>query len=187
MKLVYNFKDKLYWIQNFLPYNHYKRIHDEVFKERKKLNYRSVKGEWDKNLTKFIGYPEKIEIDRKYFQFSETLIKHLPYVDVKGEFSYIVHKMTKSTGIEWHGDYGHKFGITYYINRRWNKDWGGELMFQDENDFGYIPVVGNSLLIVRTPVAHKVNPVLSPTIPRYTIQAFVRHDKINNQEVAAKK
>ena len=29
MKLVYNFKDKLFWIHNFLPYHKYKQIHNE--------------------------------------------------------------------------------------------------------------------------------------------------------------
>ena len=49
-------------------------------------------------------------------------------------------------------------------------------MFQHENNFGYIPVIGNSLLIVKTPLHHKVNSVLSNIIPRYTIQTFVGHE-----------
>lgn len=176
MKLVYNFKDKLFWIHNFLPHHKYKQIHNDIFKERKTLNYRSVKGEWDKDLTKHVGFPDKLDIDPNYFQFSETLMKHLPFVSIKGKFTYTVHKMTKGSGIDWHGDLNHKFGITYYINKRWSRNWGGEFMFQHENNFGYIPIVGNSLLIVKTPLNHKVNPVLSNIIPRYTIQTFVGNE-----------
>lgn len=176
MKLAYNVEDKLFWIHNFLPNAQYKRIHDGIFKERNILNYRSVQGEWDKDLNKNVGFPDKVDIDPSYFKFSETLMRHLPFVSIKGKFTFTVHKMKRDSGIDWHGDLGHKFGITYYVNKRWNRDWGGEFMFSDEKCSGYIPIVGNSLLIIKTPLNHKVNPVLSNNIPRFTIQTFVRDE-----------
>jgi hypothetical protein len=38
---------------------------------------------------------------------------------------------------------------------------------------GFLPVWGNSMLILKTPVDHKVNPVMSSTVPRMTIQTFI--------------
>jgi len=34
MNLVYHIPDKLYYIQNFLDYNTYKKIHYDVFKSK---------------------------------------------------------------------------------------------------------------------------------------------------------
>jgi len=82
--------------------------------------------------------------------------------------------MEKGAGINWHSDDGWKYGATYYINNRWNIQYGGELMFNLGNNHGYIPIVGNSLVILKSPINHKVNPVLSPIIPRVSVQMFIK-------------
>ena len=40
--------------------------------------------------------------------------------------------------------------------------------------FSFLPYVGNSLVIVKAPIQHKVNPVLSPIIPRISVQIFMK-------------
>jgi hypothetical protein len=52
MKLIYNLEDKLFWIHNFLPNHEYKRIHNEIFKERKKLKYQDSSKTWTKFINK---------------------------------------------------------------------------------------------------------------------------------------
>jgi Rps23 Pro-64 3,4-dihydroxylase Tpa1-like proline 4-hydroxylase len=47
-------------------------------------------------------------------------------------------------------------------------------MFKYKFSHGYLPCRGNSLVIVKTPLEHKVNPVLSPIMPRMSIQIFMR-------------
>jgi len=82
--------------------------------------------------------------------------------------------MEKGSGINWHNDKGWKYGATYYLNNRWNNHFGGEFMFRNENGHGFIPVVGNSLVIIKAPLIHKVNPILSPLVPRISIQMFMK-------------
>ena len=82
--------------------------------------------------------------------------------------------MEKGAGINWHNDGNWTYGATYYINNKWNNQFGGELMFNAENGHGYIPVVGNSLIIIKSPLQHKVNPVLSPIVPRVSVQMFLK-------------
>ena len=81
--------------------------------------------------------------------------------------------MKKNSGINWHEDSHAEYGITYYLNKKWNKNWGGEFMFTHNGQHGYIPVIGNSLVIVKTPLQHKVNPILIDYMPRITIQCFI--------------
>ena len=66
-----------------------------------------------------------------------------------------------------------QYGITYYVNRRWNLKFGGEFLFTNKNANGFIPLVGNSLVIIKAPLIHKVAPVMKPVVPRKTIQIFV--------------
>ena len=67
-----------------------------------------------------------------------------------------------------------KYAASLYLNHRWDDTWGGELMYTDSKTRGYIPIVGNSLVLMRTPLQHKVNTVLSPVLPRVSIQMFLR-------------
>jgi Rps23 Pro-64 3,4-dihydroxylase Tpa1-like proline 4-hydroxylase len=82
--------------------------------------------------------------------------------------------MGKNSGINWHEDSHVEYGITYYLNKRWNKNWGGEFMFTYKGQNGYIPVIGNSLVIIKAPLLHKVNQVLTSSFKRITIQNFIQ-------------
>lgn len=46
------------------------------------------------------------------------------------------------------------------------------LIYNDQN--GYIPVIGNYLVIIKTPLQYKVNPVLINNFKRITIQNFIK-------------
>ena len=47
-------------------------------------------------------------------------------------------------------------------------------MFTDDKGHGFLPYVGNSLVVVKSPLEHKVNPVRSKIIPRITVQMFMK-------------
>ncbi len=107
----------------------------------------------------------------------KTLIRHNVYFQLKDSTTpadCAIHYLKKGSGIGWHDDGTWKYGATYYINHKWNKQWGGEFMFTDNNGHGWIPPIGNSLVVVKAPIPHKVNPVLSPVIPRITVQMFMK-------------
>jgi hypothetical protein len=62
MKLVSSIEDKFYWIHNFLPNHEYKRIHNEIFKERKKLNYQDSSKTWNSLLINNLTPPNKLKV-----------------------------------------------------------------------------------------------------------------------------
>jgi len=180
MKLIYSIPDKLYYIQNFLDQETYKGIHNSIFKERNKINLHSSKGIWDNGLINNLVPPDRVTVSNyPPFEKLKTLTHHNQFYQLKNFKDIItnIHYMEKGAGINWHDDSGWTYGATYYINNRWNNQFGGELMFRTENNHGYIPVVGNSLVIIKSPLQHKVNPVLSPTIPRVSIQMFISKKK----------
>lgn len=181
MKLEYSIPGKLWWISNFLDMKTYKIIHNKIFKDRKKINLHSVKDIWGKELYEGIQTkPKKTgDIQSHPFEKLKTLVKRNPFFtmpDVENlKMTSGFHYLEKDSGINWHDDGHGKYGATYYLNKRWNKNWGGEFMFTHQKGHGWIPPIGNSLILVKAPVLHKVNTVLSPVIPRITVQMFMKN------------
>tara|TARA_R100001163_G_C5067934_1_gene207515 strand:+ start:4786 stop:5319 length:534 start_codon:yes stop_codon:yes gene_type:complete len=177
MNLRYSIPGKMYWINNFLDFKMYKGIHNAIIKERKKLNLHSSNSIWNKSLTAFLKPPLRVEVNNyEPFEKLKTLIKYNPFFKLENitKINTTIHCMPKGSGVNWHDDSGWKYGVTYYLNNRWDKKWGGEFMFTNENGHGFIPVQKNSLIIVKSPVYHKVNTVLVSHIPRLTIQMFIK-------------
>ena len=177
MKLIYQIPDKLYYIQNFLDQKTYKGIHNSIFKQRDKINLHSSKGIWDNGLINNIVPPDRVTVsNHPPFEKLKVLTRFNQFYQLKDvkDMTTNIHFMKKGSGINWHDDSTWKYGATFYVNRRWNRQNGGELMFHSENGHGFIPIVGNSLVIIKAPINHKVNPVLSPVIPRISIQMFIK-------------
>tara|TARA_R110002020_G_scaffold211854_2_gene418097 strand:- start:1972 stop:2574 length:603 start_codon:yes stop_codon:yes gene_type:complete len=179
MKLEYSAPGKIWWISNFLDYNLYKGIHDAIIKERKKINLHSTKGIWSEDLINNLIPPMRSEVSKyKPFEHLKTLVKHNVFFQLKNvkKMSTVIHYMKTGTGINWHNDENWNYGATFYINHKWNEQWGGEFMFHDDKGHGWIPLVGNSLVIVKAPFTHKVNPILSPIMPRISVQMFIKNE-----------
>jgi len=175
MKLVYQIPNKLYYIQNFLDYPAYKQIHYDVFRS-KRIKLNSVEGIWDDVLFRGAAVlPDKANLIDSYEPLKKfkILLETNPFCPIKEKINQFMHHSLKDgASINWHADAGYEHGITYYINRRWNSKFGGELLFKDDTANGFIPVVGNSLVILKSPFMHKVGTVLKPTVPRKTLQVF---------------
>jgi len=177
MKLSYSIPGKIWWITNFLDYSMYKGIHDAIIKEREKINLSTSKGLWEDSLINNLVPPLRTGVKNyKPFESLKTLVRYNPYFQMQNveSMNSNIHYMKKGSGINWHNDDTWKYGATFYINHRWHRQWGGEFMFTDDNGHGWIPPMGNSVVIVKAPIAHKVNPVLSPIMPRISVQLFMK-------------
>jgi len=177
MKLSYSIPGKIWWIHNFLSYEMYRGIHNAIIKERKKINLHTTDGVWQNHLINNLIPPLRTEVSNYLpFENLKTLVRHNPYFQMNNieKMTTTIHYMKKGAGINWHDDDKWKYGATYYLNHRWHKQWGGEFMFTDNNGHGWIPLLGNSLMIVKAPISHKVNPVLSPIMPRISVQMFMK-------------
>jgi hypothetical protein len=177
MKLVYSIPGKLWWIHNFLDIKMYTGIHNAIIKERKQLNLHSSSKVWPKFLYNNVVPPKRTGVSNYVpFERLKTLVRHNPYFQLEEceNFSTTIHYMEKNSGINWHDDGKWTYGATYYINYKWHEQWGGEFMFTADDGHGFLPIVGNSLVLVKSPIPHKVNPVLSPIVPRISVQMFMR-------------
>jgi Rps23 Pro-64 3,4-dihydroxylase Tpa1-like proline 4-hydroxylase len=189
MKLIYNLQDRMYVINNFLPFGFYKSLHKMVWNTKK---YESSKDHWDLGLINNLRPVETFVLSNDVVSKIEILYRHQIFVKIEKNFNFhfTFHKMSYGSGINWHDDSNHSWAFTYYINKRWNTEWGGEFMFDHEGNKGFVPVMPNSLVILKQGTQHKVNPVLSKNFPRLSLQCFVdtpEQIKINEETYTKRK
>ena len=91
------------------------------------------------------------------------------YLNVSSKLNSTFYNWNNSN-ITWHYDDGYEYGTTFYLNKHWDKDWGGELLLKDNT---FIKPEPNRLVIIKTPYEHKTC-ITSPDAPnRLTIQTFI--------------
>ena len=157
MILAFQIPDKLYYIKNFLDYETYKELHYQVFRD-KNIRLKSTKDYWQdvllyghKNFTKTTHFGN----DHNLLNKIKTKLQDNPFHSIKcSNFNFLLHSTEDGAGINWHDDDKWTYGVTYYLNNKWNKKFGGELLFSYNRFSGFIPVTGNSLLILKTPILH---------------------------------
>ncbi len=182
MNLAFNFNDELFWIHNFLPEKTYKSMYVEFIKNRNKLNLEKTKVEWktfkeeDDNMTESYGQRNDKYL-KKYLKTYNALLLHQPFVNfLNFQLDSHLRICKYNKHLAWHtddSDNTRKYAATFYFNKKWGESWGGELMFKSSKGSGFIPIVGNSLVIVKTGLLHRVNSNLKKTHPRLSIQTWV--------------
>ena len=190
MNLAFNFEDELFWVHNVLPLNLYKEMYIEVIRNRKKLNFKKSLVNWRtykeevNDMSMSYGqekYEENILL-RNFFREYHIILKHNPFVNfLNYEFDSHLRLTKYNQHLAWHNDSceGRTYAVTYYFNRTWGESWGGELMFKNSKGSGFIPVLGNSMCIVKTGLKHKVSSVLKKTHNRFSIQTWVTNGEKN--------
>lgn len=172
MNLDFQYKEDIFVIRNFLSYDMYKSLHKFILK--KDIN-ESADKLWDPDM---IGNHKPIfrkELDPDTIGGYSTLLRTQRFMNLMDKkLDFIAHKMCFGSGIQWHSDFKYIAAATLYINKNWNENWGGELMWKSESSGGVIPVISNTLVLMKTPMLHKVNTILSKNIARYSIQSFIR-------------
>ena len=189
MNLAFNFKDQLFWIHNFLPKNLYKDMYVDLIKNRNKLNF-------EKTVVNWLTYKEEVEdMSDSYNQDSSKeineylnkyhiILKHQPFVNlIDLDLLSHIRKYKYGKHLTWHNDtyesesVDRKYAATFFFNKTWGESWGGEFMFKSSDGSGFIPIVGNSIVIVKCGLKHKVNPNLKKTHPRFSIQTWIDSKK----------
>jgi len=188
MNLAFNFNDELFWIHNFLPKKLYEKMYIEYIKNIKNLNFKKTIVNWNtfngepENMSESFGQTkEKEDVDKINFFLKEyhILLRHQKFVSlINSEFSSHLRKWKYMEHLTWHNDAYHEsaernYAATYYFNKTWKESWGGELMFKSSNGSGFIPVKGNSIVIIKAGLKHKVNPNLNKNYPRLSVQTWI--------------
>lgn len=89
----------------------------------------------------------------------------------------LIHFWPKLSYITWHNDLGYKAALTIYLNKKWDSNWGGYLMYEETNEIKAIKPDYNLGVLQEGGVNHCVSTINVNADIRVSIQAFLKTDK----------
>ena len=135
----------------------------------------SIQKIWNPELLKGIDDSfEKAEVSHKVSGIIRSkIVSYIPEVR-KGNMAMMYHRFYANSGISCHIDADCSFAATIYLNEKWDIDWGGLYIWEDQ-DFNLQALIPtyNLMIINNKKLKHLVTPIskLAPE-PRIAIQVF---------------
>ena len=127
---------------------------------------------WDQNIRKDsnLVLTHSLSTDNDLHKKINDIVKTKCQVDSIKDIMF--YYWTQGSHIPWHNDGCHNGGITIYLNKVWDEDWGGIFLFKDDETInGFYPKQNRSIMQVGG-IKHSVAPTTQNSDIRFTIQIF---------------
>ena len=82
--------------------------------------------------------------------------------------------------IDWHRDSHCIAALTIYLNEKWNDNWGGYLIYEENDELKAIKPEKNLAIIQKTPLNHSVSIVNIGADYRISLQMFLHKENEKN-------
>lgn len=158
--------------KNVLPIDLLDDVKKEVTEMLKQNVWASSQLRWDRNLLIGITGDCGMAIipTETSNRLADVLKSYLPSCDSL-TFQYFAWK--SNGGIALHSDNNKKFGATIYLNKEWDKNFGGIFLWEENGELKGLSPEHNTMVLNDEKQPHMVTPV-SPLVPnfRFTIQIW---------------
>ena len=127
---------------------------------------------WDQNIRKDsnLVLTHILSTDNDLYKKINDIVK--TKCQVNSIKNIMFYYWTQGSHIPWHNDGCHNGGITIYLNKVWDEDWGGIFLFKDDETInGFYPKQNRSIMQVGG-IEHSVAPTTKNSDIRFTIQIF---------------
>ena len=104
-----------------------------------------------------------------YQKISDTIKQKCQLYTIK---SIMFYYWTTGSHIPWHNDGSHNGGITIYLNKSWDEDWGGIFLYKDGDTINGLYPKPNRSIMQCGGIPHSVAPTSKNSDVRLTIQIF---------------
>jgi len=132
---------------------------------------------WDKNLVNTSGLIARYSFDSSdltiFKNVKNEIEKKIPYFVSSG----VVHLLPPLSYITWHSDPHCKAALTIYLNEKWEDNWGGYLMYKENDDILAIKPTKNLGVLQKTPLNHCVSTINIGADYRISLQFFLTDEK----------
>jgi hypothetical protein len=134
---------------------------------------------WDKNIVKD-SFPVLIHfIDRQselYFTLKEE-IEEKTNCFIKKQANIMFYYWTRFSYIPWHNDGLHDFALTIHLNEKWDENYGGWFLYEENGGVSAILPKRNMGVFQKGGIRHCTTPVHYDGNLRRTIQVFLSAKK----------
>jgi Rps23 Pro-64 3,4-dihydroxylase Tpa1-like proline 4-hydroxylase len=123
--------------------------------------------------TPILRYFIPIEYDNLITKIKKEIFSKTKYeID-----NVLIHFWPKLSYITWHNDSGYKGALTIYLNKKWDSNWGGYLMYEENNEIKAIKPEYNLGILQENGVSHCVSTINVNADVRISIQVFLNKTK----------
>jgi hypothetical protein len=132
---------------------------------------------WEKGLignsTPIVRYNFGIEDGEIFKKIKNEIENNISYfVD-----TFCLHIWPNLSYINWHDDNLVPAALTVYLNEKWHMDWGGYLMYKEDNEIKAIRPKKNLGILQENKVEHTVTTINTGADLRMSLQFFLRKNK----------
>ena len=121
-------------------------------------------------ILKYDFYAYDDEFRKKIKREIETKIPY--FID-----GFMLYVWPNSSYITWHDDGMYKAGLTIYLNEKWDSNWGGYLMYEENEEIKAIKPEKNLGVLQENGVNHMVTTINVGANLRTTLQFFLTKKK----------
>jgi hypothetical protein len=130
---------------------------------------------WHKKLNtstnRINTYHINSKIDSELYEIISEKIKKSFNMEIKGSSFYF---WLNNSNINWHNDSGHAGAATIYLNRNWDKNWGGYFVYENDNKLGIEIPKYNKCIFQTGGIEHATTPVDKKAPIRKSLQIFLK-------------
>jgi len=106
-------------------------------------------------------------------------------IEIESKIPYFVKNMhinliPNLSFIDWHRDSHCIAALTVYLNEKWNDNWGGYLIYEENDELKAIKPEKNLAIIQKTPLNHSVSMVNIGADYRISLQIFLHKENEKN-------
>jgi hypothetical protein len=164
-------------INNFFNENEIKFIKNyaEDILSTQEILSSDIIDDWQAQLNTSSGrintYHINSKIDSELYEIISKKIKKSFEMEIKGSSFYF---WLNNSNINWHNDSGHKAAATIYLNKIWDKNWGGYFIYENDNKLGIEIPKYNKCIFQSGGIEHATTPVDKNAPIRKSLQIFLK-------------
>jgi Rps23 Pro-64 3,4-dihydroxylase Tpa1-like proline 4-hydroxylase len=121
----------------------------------------------------------------RYGLENDFQLKKQIQIEIESKIPYFVKNMhinliPNLSFIDWHKDSHCIAALTVYLNEKWNDNWGGYLIYEENDELKAIKPEKNLAIIQKTPLNHSVSIVNIGADYRISLQMFLHKENEKN-------
>jgi hypothetical protein len=149
----------------------------DLLMKEKPFNFTSSTLTWDNGLKGNSTPILRYDFDKKD---TEIFNKVKNEVEIKIPYfieNFCLHVWPNLSYITWHNDYHRKAALTIYLNEKWDKNWGGYLMYEINDNLNAIKPERNLGVLQENSIEHTVTTINTGADLRLSLQFFLTKTK----------